>query len=192
MRIGIFGGTFDPIHIGHIQLANNATKDFKLNKIFFVPAKIPPHKVSRNLLPVKQRLEMISLAIKTNKAFSISKYEINRKNTTYTYQTVKYFKNKYPNDEIFLLLGSDSLNDLNSWKHPEILVSLCKFIVAKRKTFSPFRNTNFFKNSSFTKKVVKNISSTDIRNKAKNKKLIRSKVPGMVGKYISKNSLYTT
>src|SRR3989339_776506 len=111
MRLGLFGGSFDPVHCGHMELARAARGECGLDRVFFIPALRPPHKKGRALTDARHRLAMLRLAVRPYPAFSISAFELNRKTTTYTYRTLEYFRARYPGAELFFILGSDSLSE---------------------------------------------------------------------------------
>lgn len=131
-RIGIMGGTFNPIHNGHIKLADTAYKELKLDKVWFMPSKIPPHKENSKIVDEKHRVKMINLAIKDYDYFELSELELKREGITYTSQTLEYLRDKYPNDEFFFILGADSICNIESWNRPSVLFKLTHFIVACR------------------------------------------------------------
>ncbi|MCX5782037.1 MAG: nicotinate-nucleotide adenylyltransferase [Elusimicrobia bacterium] len=190
MRIGLFGGSFDPIHNGHLKLALDSKINFNLDKVIFIPAKIPPHKKTKILAKSNHRTRMILTAIKPYPFFSLSRYEINKKSTTYTFNTLRYFEKKYPNADIFFLIGSDSLNELKSWKNIGDFKTLCSFIVAQRKGYKPDKNNKYLKNAYFTKNEIQNISSSSIRNLIKKGKTVSGLVPKSIETYIIKKKLY--
>lgn len=185
MKIGIFGGSFDPVHIGHTLLAKKALKQLELDFLFFTPAYLPPHK-SRKLVSAFHRKKMLQLAIDDCKKFLISDFELNRKKKTYTYQTLNYFQRKYPEAKIYFIFGSDLVGNLNTWTKLEKLTQMCKFAVGKRKHY-PFDKKNGFIELSGK---IADISSTDIREKIKNGFSVNGLVPIAVENYIKKNGLY--
>lgn len=190
LKLGLFGGSFDPIHNGHIKLALLAKKQFNLNKIIFIPAKQPPHKKDKRLTPASRRLEMLSIGLKRYSHFEISRYEIDRKAATYTFQTVSHFKNLYRDAELLFLLGSDSLKELHTWKKTNLLLSLCTLIIGKRKGIN-LSGISFPKKSvRFIRQVLPDISSTDIRAMIKSGKSVSGLLPKQVEKYIMCNGLY--
>ncbi len=133
MKIGIFGGTFDPIHQGHLALARAAQKQFGLQKILFVPALIPPHKSSRrDLTPAPYRYRMVEIAIRNEPNFEISDVEFNRPEVSYTVETLRDLKKKYPDDELFLIVGADSLAEMHKWREPDEIQRLAGVLVARR------------------------------------------------------------
>ena len=115
MKIGIFGGSFNPIHKGHLHLAESVEKELGLDKIIFVPSKISPHRASDEYVSERDRLEMIKLAIESNDKFEVSDYELLQNRVSYTIYTINYFKTVYPDDEIYLLIGSDMLMSFEQW-----------------------------------------------------------------------------
>lgn len=131
-RIGIMGGTFNPIHNGHIRLADTAYKEFNLDRVWFMPSKIPPHKDKSTIVDEQHRVKMISLAIKDYDYFTLSELELKREGTTYTSYTLEYLKDVYPNDEFFFIVGADSIFNIESWNRPTVLFKLAHFIVACR------------------------------------------------------------
>ena len=190
MRIGLFGGSFDPIHNAHLRLALDAKKEFRLDKVIFVPARMPPHKRSKTLARAEDRIKMIRAAIRRYAGFEASGFETDRNSTTYSCDTVRHFRKKYPKADIFFLIGSDSLNELKTWKNIAKLVKLCRFIVARRKGYRIDRKNKYLGFAFFTKKQIENISATKIRKLAQKGASIKKLVPGPVEKYISKRKLY--
>ncbi len=133
MKIGILGGTFDPIHEGHLHLAEAAKKQFHLDKILFIPAFIPPHKARRrDMTPAPYRYRMVELAIREEPAFEISNVELNRPDLSYTADTLRDLRAKYPKDELFLILGRDTFREVPKWRRPVEIRKIVHFIVAPR------------------------------------------------------------
>ncbi|MBN1383258.1 MAG: nicotinate (nicotinamide) nucleotide adenylyltransferase [Elusimicrobia bacterium] len=185
VKIGLFGGSFDPIHNGHILLAEKAIKQLKLNQIVFVPAYSPPHK-SRKMTSAFHRKKMLRLAIAGRKKFTISDFELKLKKKVYTYQTLEYFRKKYPGAEFYLIIGSDSAKELVNWRRFEKLVRHNKIVVGRRESY------NFYKKRYFTELSgkIKNISSTVVRSRIRNGFALKGLVPFNVEKYIKRNGLY--
>jgi len=133
MRIGILGGTFNPIHIGHLILAEEALSKLRLDKVVFVPAYIPPHKHVEGSVKPKDRLKMVELAIADNGSFEVSTFELEAKKKSYSIDTLKEFREKYGEGaQLFFITGSDLLKDLFSWKNVNEIFKMSKFIVANR------------------------------------------------------------
>ncbi len=134
MRIGIFGGTFDPPHLGHLILASEARQQLSLDQILFVLTPYPPHKTEKKISPTKARLAMLYAAIEDNPKFILSKVEIDRPSPHYTVDTVKLLKKEYPKDDLVYLMGGDSLKDLPiDWHQPKEFVEACDFIGIMRR-----------------------------------------------------------
>lgn len=134
MRIGILGGSFDPIHKGHLTLAQEATRQFKLDKILFIPAALPPHKKEDfQLTPAPLRARMVALAIQDDPRWELSDLELRRPGPSYTVDTLRELRKCYPPPhELFFIAGADSFHDLKGWKNPEEILALCQWIVAPR------------------------------------------------------------
>ncbi|MDE6540324.1 MAG: nicotinate (nicotinamide) nucleotide adenylyltransferase [Ruminococcus sp.] len=132
MKIGIYGGSFNPVHNGHIHLAETAMKDFGLDYIFFVPSRISPHKSSDEYISGADRLEMLKLACSGNKKFHVSDYELKSDRTSYSIYTIEHFRRKFPHDKLFLLIGSDMLMSFDTWYCFEKILSYVTLCVVSR------------------------------------------------------------
>lgn len=133
MKSGILGGTFDPIHQGHLALARAARTQFELDRVLFVPALIPPHKASRrDMTPAPYRYRMAELAVMGQDAFEISDVEFSRPEISYTADTLHALKQKFPQDIFFLILGEDSLAEMPRWKDPDQIKKMAELLVARR------------------------------------------------------------
>ncbi len=187
-RIGIFGGSFDPVHVGHLALAELAREQLGLDTIFFVPAKCPPHKLERRLAAAGERVKMLQLCIDTKD--NVSRFELERNGTTYTWQTLKYFRARFPGGKLFFIVGGDSVNELGGWKRPELISKLCTVAAGMRS------GTKFTVPRIFDGKIVKlsgkipGISSTGIRAGIEAGKSIETLVAKPVAEYITKHQLY--
>jgi nicotinate-nucleotide adenylyltransferase len=188
-RIGLFGGSFDPVHAGHITLAKQALEELALDKVIFIPAKKPPHKQSHYLAAPKHRIKMLSLATCGIKKTGISYYELEKKQTTFTYQTIEYFKQQYPNADIFFIMGSDSIRQVKRWKKPKLVISLCMLVVGKRGKAAIQRAIDI-ENTCILRKTIPSISSSQIRENLKANKSVHEWVDPKVKKYILKHGLY--
>jgi len=189
-RIGIFGGTFNPIHFGHLLNAQFIFDEFKLNKIIFVPAFIPPLKNFKNNNSL-HRIKMIKMAIKKNKNFEFSDFEISQKKISYTIYTLQYFSK--PEIELFFILGDDWLEKFNQWHRYKEIFNLANLIVMRRKYLKPYlpKFLNKFKNKIFfASNPIIGINSTLIRERIKNNLSIKYFVPDNVLKYLERHNIY--
>ena len=187
-RIGILGGTFNPIHSGHLNLAKGAKRILSLDKVIFVPAYIPPHKKIENSVSPKNRFNMIARAIRNEKSLMISLYEIKRRRKSYSIDTLRYFKKKYKSKaKLFFLIGADSLIGIHSWRHINKALTLAQFVVCGRPDYSL---KNCPKGINKIDIPTKRISSTKIRTLIKRGKSIKGIVPAAVERYIRSKHLY--
>ena len=132
-RIGIMGGTFDPIHIGHLILGETAYEQFHLDQVLFMPAGNPPHKRNRsNRATDEQRTEMVKIAIASNPHFALSLEEMNQDGFTYTYRTLERLKRQNPDTDYFFIMGADSLYEFEKWREPGRILAACTVLVATR------------------------------------------------------------
>lgn len=132
MRLGVFGGTFDPVHYGHLLLAESCREQLNLDEVWFLPTAIPPHKRSRELAPAEARAEMLELALAGYPPFRVSRYEIDRGGVNYTVDTLAELARQDPTRELYFLMGADSLRDLPSWKEPARICESATVVVVER------------------------------------------------------------
>lgn len=198
-RIGIFGGTFNPIHNAHIKIADESRKKLKLAKVIFVPTGIPPHKSKKDISSALDRLKMVKLAIAKNKYFEISKTEIMSHRKAYSINTISKFRKKYgKNTRLFFLLGIDAMLEISTWRKAKDVVKLCKFVCLTRPGYKVKKlKEKLFKEGFVLKKDFKylkvsslKISSTEIRNRIKFGLTVRNMLPIEVEKYIREKYLY--
>ncbi len=188
MRIGILGGSFNPIHFGHLLMAQSALEVLKLDKVFFVPAHCSPFKTQRALPPDQDRLAMVKEAIKGNKSFALYDGEIKRGGVSYTIDTLRELKKKYPEAEFYLLIGGDSLRTFQRWREPKEILKIAKLVVLNRPGFDK-DVTRHIKHVTVDMPAV-DISSTDMRERLKNKKSIWYLTSKSVIRYINRHKLY--
>ncbi|MCL2145174.1 MAG: nicotinate (nicotinamide) nucleotide adenylyltransferase [Endomicrobia bacterium] len=189
-KIVIFGGSFDPVHKAHIDMAKETLKLQGVGKVIFVPAYIPAHKTSQ-FADINDRIAMLKLAVNNIEKTEISFFEAEKQDIVYSYQTLDYFKSLYPDNEILMLIGSDSLKDLPTWKNIEYLASQYKFIVAKRPGSVIEKGTKFLDRCIFPDIPAKDISSTLIRKLLKeNDEQVKELLDGNVYDYIKARGLY--
>ena len=200
MKIGIIGGTFDPIHNGHLMIAKTAYSQYHLDEIWFMPNGNPPHKEKSNIgSDVEKRVEMVRLAIEGYRDFQIELYEALKKTISYSYETMEHFVKLYPEHEFFFIIGADSLFSIEKWVHPERLLATCTILAAYRDEIDTreemYTQINYLKKKYNARieliisPLVK-ISSSEIRAYCIEKKDISGLVPEKVKEYIRKEGLY--
>lgn len=191
MKIGILGGTFNPPHLGHLILAETVREKFKLDKVVFVPANVPPLKEKQALLDGETRWQMVELSIEGNKYFEASRVEIERRGVSYTVETLRTLKEFYGKSaQLFFIAGADVLKGIHLWKNKEEIFNLSKFVVVTRKNFK-ISNTLPETIRIFEMNIVE-ISSTELREKIRQGKSIRYLVPEPVRNFILRKKLYTS
>ena len=188
-KVGIFGGTFDPIHLGHLITAQSVKEIRELEKIIFIPAFISPHKSNAVTSSPKDRLNMIKLAIKDIPFFDYSDMEIKMGGVSYTVDTLRELKKQYENLEF--IIGYDNIFSFNTWKDPDEIMKLSTIIVLKRRSSHapPFKD-KYYHQAVFVQTRGIEISATDIRERVKLGKPINFLVPPAVMEYIYKQKLY--
>ena len=191
MKICLFGGTFDPPHLGHLLIAQTICEAESFDKILFIPVNIPPHKSVNTLL--EDRLNMLNIAIEDNPNFEISDIEIKRGGVSYTIDTIRNIKKQYniSSNKISYLIGSDSLLNFHKWKDPEKILEECQIIVAIRPGFRPSDIPAWILHKIQFANIPRfEISSTNIRGRWVEGKTIRYLVTLPVWEYINKNKIY--
>ena len=211
--IGIFGGTFDPIHTGHEQCAQWVADEFKLDKLIFIPAYIPPHKASQQNKPTataEQRADMVDLICQRQPHFSCDRRELTRKGASYTVDTLKQLKALHPNETLYFIIGMDSLLNFTHWYQYEEILTLCHLIVNTRPNYSldelshdtkallakyqshntPGKKQHTFGEIIFAKPVAFDISSSQIRTQLQNNVNCEHLLNSQVAEFINKNNLY--
>ena len=197
MKIGIFGGTFDPPHIGHLILAEEALEQLSLDEILWVLTPYPPHKINIKVSPVQHRTTMVLLAIEKNSKFSLSRVDLDRPAPHYASVTMQILADKYPKSELIYLLGADSLNELSTWHEPGRFITLCHGIGVMKRHGEEYNVENLetkfpgiIKKLLFIKAPIIEISGSDIRERVAQGKEFRYFVPDKVFYYILKQNLY--
>ncbi len=200
MRIGIFGGTFDPIHLGHLLLAESCREQVPLDAVWFLPSAVPPHKQHRELTSSKERIEMLELAVGGYLAFSICRYETERGGVNYTADTLAQLREKEPAAEFFFLLGADMLHDLPRWRQPERICELALPVAVHRAGELPpdfgllqgiaaAERIDAMRRHAVEMPAI-GLSGSDIRRRVAAGQSIRYRTPRAVEKYIETHSLY--
>jgi nicotinate-nucleotide adenylyltransferase len=188
-KVGIFGGTFDPIHNGHLITAQSVKEIRNLEKIIFIPAYISPHKQHAKASSAQHRLNMLKLAVDEIPFFEYSDFEINQHTISYTIDTLREFKKYY--DEIDLIIGYDNIFQFHTWKEPDEIFRMANVVVLKRKSSHPLDFVDkYVEAAQFVETRGIEISATDIRNRVHADLPIYYLVPEKVLEYISKNKLY--
>lgn len=197
-RIGIMGGTFNPIHNVHLIMAEEARRQFQLKKVLFIPSKNPPHKKKKTIVSDEHRKRMIQHAIQGNHAFLFSDMELEREGTTYTKDTLSALKQLYPKDKFYFIVGGDSLASMEMWYEPSYIFKNCRILAANRDETDGRQirklKTRYEKNYGAEISEIKmppiSISSEMIRNKLADHSSISGYVPACVERYIRANQLY--
>ena len=215
MRIGIFGGTFNPIHLGHLRAAEEIRERFDLERIIFIAAAVPPHKEVESGIPGEHRMEMVRVAISGNPYFSPSDIELKRPGKSYSIGTIQFLKEQYGSDsDMFFILGMDAFLEIGTWKSFQELFSLCHFIVMTRPGFDkPFSATilppeiadafvydeggdRFIHRDGYLIYLqgvtFLDISSTKIREEVRKGRSVRYLLPREVERYIKRHHFYRT
>lgn len=197
MRVGIFGGAFNPIHNGHLHLISCFKKELSLDKIVLIPTSVPPHKTSTNLAPAQDRLNMLRLAVGNDSSIDISDIEFKRAGKSYTYDTLKQLRTVYPNDSLYLIVGADQFFDFKTWYRASDILKDVTVCTAARQSGDEKQRLVNFKNSDDELKnciicdfdaVV--VSSSEVRQKIKDGQSVDALIPLAVEKYIRDNNLY--
>ena len=196
-KIGIMGGTFNPIHFGHLLLAETAFHQFDLDEILIMPTKNPYYKKISNSVTEEDRVAMVELAIEDNPHFQLSKEELDREGTTYTVETLSHLTKKHPDYKYYFIMGADSLYHIESWKEPEQILKMATIVVAGRAgTGSSLNSQIEYIENKYDSEIyrlnspVLEISSNDIRRRVRDGESIRYLLPGKVVDYIQEHNLY--
>lgn len=199
-KIGVLGGSFNPIHLGHLIMAQDAEEAFDLDRIIFIPAAIPPHKLTQMSVTPEQRLDMVKLALADRVSWEVSDSEIRRGGVSYSIDTIRHLKSVYPEAELYFIIGGDTLPELHTWKEISHLIDLCRFITMVRPGFEPqtLRHADLKLDHRHLDDLIKRvtvghvigISSTDVRMHVAKNESIRYLVPDAVERYIREHRLY--
>jgi len=189
--VGILGGTFDPVHLGHLITAQKVLEIRNLEKIIFIPCNISPHKTEEKFASAEHRLKMLQIAIKGNPHFDYSDIELKRNGISYMVDTLNELKKIYPSLE--LIIGYDNIEKFHTWKKPDEIISIAKLIVMRRKLDKEVKvKDRFFKSAVFIETPLVDINATNIRDRVKKNLSIEFLVTPAVKNYIFKNNLYKT
>ena len=197
-RVGILGGTFNPIHLGHLIVAQDALEQLRLERVIFIPSATPPHKPLDGNATAIQRLAMVKLAIRGDERFGVDDLEIRRGGKSYTVDTLARLRQRNPSAKLYFIIGSDSLRELHRWKEVERLVQLCTFVTVPRPGFEPKPVIDPKLDAATRRRLQQqvlrghpcDIASRDIRSRIAEGKSIRYLVPDAVARYIETHRLY--
>lgn len=196
MKVGILGGTFYPIHNGHMMLASYALTQYNLDKIWFMPNHQPPHKNNQSIADMtRHRVEMVKRAIAPYPQYELQMYEVEKQDVSYLYKTMEYFKETYPEDEFYFIIGADSLFAFDTWVYPERIAASCVLLAAYRddkgtdamKDKIAQLNTRYQGDFRLLETPTVDISSTQIRDEDTD---MQTMVPEAVWEYIKENHLF--
>ena len=188
------GGTFDPIHYGHLFAAHEVMSGLRLDSVIFVPAGIPPHKRYDGMAAAAELYEMTLLAVAENGRFGISRTELERPGKSYTLDTLKAMGARYPGSDFFFIAGMDAVLEIATWRDPFEISSLCTIVTVQRPGYDKSGLENLPQGIKGSLRVIETpmlgISATDIRNRVREKRCVRYLLPEAVRAYIEKNGLY--
>lgn len=195
-KYGIMGGTFNPIHLAHLYIAYEAKEQLNLDKIIFIPTGNPPHKRNNHIIAAELRYYMVREAIEDYEDFTISDYEISKEGYSYTFETLKHFKED--DVQLFFIAGGDSLDYVDKWKNTEEILSNCTFVVFNRGNFDKetLREKKTYLEGKYNADIIvfdiinMDISSSIIRDRIKENKRVDFFLPSKVLSYIQNNNLY--
>ena len=198
-RIGIMGGTFDPIHNGHLQLGRQAKEEYALDQVWFMPSGQPPHKKDHKITDAKIRLEMVRLALEGQDVLMLSDFELRRPGNTYTAQTLSLLREEYPEDQFYFIIGADSLYDIEKWYHPEAVMAQAVLLVASRdwdKKHPTLEGQISHLSEKYGAKInilhcsKVHVSSEEIRRMVSQGKPLEGLLPERVVEYVKQHHLY--
>lgn len=197
MRLGIYGGTFDPVHYGHLLAGEQCLEQCGLDEVWFVPASVPPHKPERSITSGVQRAEMLEIATAGHPRFRVSRLELDRSGPSYTVDTLTALRGESPGRELFLLIGTDSLADFVTWRSPQRILALATLVVVNRgRSTADLQGIRTRFGASAAERVLQvempavDLASTDIRRRVHSGRSVRYMVPRGVQAYIYQHGLY--
>ena len=195
-RLGIYGGTFDPIHYGHLLLADRCREELQLDEVWFIPAGVSPHKVGKPLSPGKARVQMVEFAVSGFPEFRVSKIELERTGPSYTVQTLEQLRAADPSRELFLLMGADSVAEFASWREPQRILELAHVVAVNRAGEQPDLSNvaplcqAVGRSIRVVEMPAVDFAASDIRARVAAGRSIRFLTPRPVEMYIRANRLY--
>ncbi len=198
MRLGLFGGAFDPVHYGHLLLAEQCREQCRLDEIWLIPTGQPPHKDPHELTPGRQRAEMLELAVAGNPTYQVSRMELEHSGTSYTFETLQRLHGEDADRELFFLIGADSLHDLPTWREPKRIAELATIVAVNRggQPEPDFESIRTKVGDAVATRIQSitipgiELSSSDIRSRVRQGKSIRFMTPRAIEAYIEQHKLY--
>lgn len=194
-RVGLFGGSFNPIHVGHLMMAENVREQLELERIVFLPAGSPPHKTGQRLASFQARMAMVELAIAENSAFACGDLDADHVEPSFTWRLLERFREWNPDTALWFVMGGDSLNDFHLWARPERILELARLAVVERPGFSHGSDEmnsvpGLEERVDFVQAPLCSVSSTGIRSRLEAQSTVRYLIPEAVRSYIEDNALY--
>lgn len=198
MRLGIFGGTFDPVHYGHLMVAESCREQLRLDEVRWIPAASPPHKPGVRITDGHARADMLELAVSGYADFKVDRRELKRSGPSFTVDTLKEIHGEFPSAELFLLIGADSLRDFLTWRDPSQIADMATIVACNRPGVAAISTDQVERwvGSNLASRVIPvqipgtDLSATDLRNRAKNGQSLRFRTPRAVEAYLLQHKLY--
>lgn len=190
-KIGLLGGSFNPIHEAHTSVATYFVENYSANKVIFIPCNVSPFKTNESVAANHDRFEMVKIAIHQNPKFEVTDYELKKDSISYTYQTIEHFKKHFPNSELCLLIGGDQAESFHNWKEWEYILDNVDVYVALRKGYKiPTYEFESYKRAVYMEMPFIEISASEIRDRLKNGESNIKYLNNSVEEYIKKNNIY--
>ncbi len=199
-KIGLMGGTFDPIHLGHLMIGQQAQEEYGLDEVWYMPSRIPPHKKDHKITSAQDRCAMVQAAIAPYPGFVFSDFELKRtEGNTYTADTMRLLKEEYPEYEFYFIVGADSIHDIEKWYHPEYVLKEVCFLAADREYENPVRSLEdqiAYLTKKYNARIYRlhcrmmNIASAEIRERLAGNQPVEDLIPESVLTYIREHDLY--
>jgi nicotinate-nucleotide adenylyltransferase len=198
MRIGVLGGTFDPVHYGHLLVAETCREQLGLNEVRFIPAAVPPHKLDERITDGHARADMLKLAVSGYPEFIVDRRELKRTGPSFTVDTLTELQGEFPGAEIFFLMGADSLRDLLTWRDPSRIAQLATLVACNRPGLPPILPSQIvdWVGEEIAPRVISiqipgtDLSATELRQRARSGRSLRFRTPRAVEAYIQHNAIY--
>lgn len=198
MRIGVLGGTFDPVHYGHLLVAETCREQLGLNEVRFIPAAVPPHKLEERITDGHARADMLKLAVSGYPEFIVDRRELKRTGPSFTVDTLTELHGEFPGAEIFFLMGADSLRDLLTWRDPSRIAQLATLVACNRPGLPPILPSQIVEwvGEEIAPRVISvqipgtDLSATELRQRARSGRSLRFRTPRAVEAYIQHNAIY--